>query len=128
MSQFQEQIRQLLHECFPGATIWEEVPLMLEGRRYRVDFVLPHLGLAIEADGPQHEQFVPHFHRDVLGWHDAQRRDWDKTEAIADHAWTLVRIRWQEAHGLSKAWLLARIAAAEQEQEQEGNCGQAEQS
>lgn len=34
-----------------------------EGERFRLDGYLPNIKFAIEVDGEQHRQFIPHFHR-----------------------------------------------------------------
>lgn len=104
-----------LRTLFPGALIKEEYGVWYEGQYLRVDFYLPHLGLAVEVDGRQHDEYVPHFHRTRHAYRAAQRRDWDKTEWADMASLRLLRISWRDEGQVSPEWLMQRLQGMEGE-------------
>ena len=64
---------------------WE---LMIPDLGQRFDIFIKHLGVAIEFDGRQHTEYVPHFHKDECGYiasikRDSTKSDWANTNGIA---------------------------------------------
>lgn len=49
-----------------------------KGERLELDFLIVELGIAIEVQGRQHVEFVPHFHVTEFGFQEQQRRDREK--------------------------------------------------
>lgn len=83
------QLRRRLQEAFPGYLLLEEHHI---GGRLRLDFYLPELGLAFECDGPQHREFIPHFHGSYHKFQEAKLRDRHKDELCARQGVRLVRV------------------------------------
>ena len=120
MSQFQDEVRQCLEACFPHALIRENMAIVWEGQRLFVDFVLPHLGLAFEADGAQHEHYSEFFYDSTQAFRAAQRRDATKDEWAEQSPYLLVRIPWADRQRLSALYIVERIREA-QNGAKEGN-------
>ena len=59
----------------------------------RVDFLNATRKFAIEFNGPQHEGFVKHFHRDRVGYAASFGRDLAKAEFLEGNGYKLVEIR-----------------------------------
>jgi hypothetical protein len=74
-----ERARKLLEKLFSLDRRLEEVTLPGTGS-LRADFFLPARKLVAEVHGRQHYEFVPHFHKDRLGFMRAQARDRQKRE------------------------------------------------
>ena len=58
----------------------------------RIDLFVPHIGLAIEYQGIQHEKFVPHFHKNIEEFKRAVKMDQVKSEYLYMHGIKLVYI------------------------------------
>jgi hypothetical protein len=61
-SKLQLELGKKLQELYPYDVILEEFPV--PGSRMRVDFFVPGKRLLYEADGAQHDNFIPFFHGD----------------------------------------------------------------
>lgn len=109
-------IRTLLSQLFGPAAAREEVylPVTLSGRKQKlfVDFVLEQMSLAIEVQGRQHTEFVPHFHGGADGFRKQKHRDGVKAEALAIAGYALLQIHESEISKLSRAALMRRINKA----------------
>jgi hypothetical protein len=79
--------RELLCKLFPLDPRLEEVRLPGTGS-LTADFYLPARKLLIEVQGVQHERYVSHFHKHVLGFWRSRNRDGRKRA-------------WAELNGLS---------------------------
>ena len=112
MSQFQDHLRGALEACFPHALIQENVSIAWEGQQLYVDFVLPHLGLAFESDGAQHETYSEFYHGSTTAFRRAKRRDAQKDEWAAASPYVLIRIPWKDRERLSPTYLLSRVKEA----------------
>lgn len=87
ISQGHLRCRKLLASLFPLDSRLEEVSLP-GSKGLTADFVLPHRKLVVEVHGRQHYEYVEHFHRNGLGFLDAQHRDRNKQ-------------RWAELNGFT---------------------------
>jgi hypothetical protein len=70
-----------LKKLFPLDRVLEEVTLEGTEGPLRADFFVPGRRLVVEVHGRQHYEYVPHFHRDRLGFlrhrgRDLQKREW----------------------------------------------------
>ena len=79
------QALELVKSLYPHYTIYEEVTLpgsQITGRRSLLfaDLFLPDLPMIVEVHGKQHYEYVPHFHKDRMGFAQAKKRDRDKIE------------------------------------------------
>lgn len=63
-SKLQSRVSKRLQEKFPRDIILEE--FIIPGTRLSLDFFLPNRMIAVEVDGRQHSEFIPHFHGDIL--------------------------------------------------------------
>lgn len=86
------QARQLLQELFPFDSIWEEVFLPGCLSALYLDFLLPSRLLAVEVQGPQHQEYVEHFHKDEAGFRKSQLRDRNKMQFCQENRITLVQL------------------------------------
>lgn len=72
-----DRARKLLEQIYPHDRRLEEV--FLPGSDgLSADFVLVSRSLLVEVHGRQHFEFVPHFHRNKAGFHQALYRDEQK--------------------------------------------------
>lgn len=76
-SKVQFSVGQRLKELYPKDVILEEVYLP-DG--FYLDFFIPSRKLAIEVQGRQHEEFVPHFHGSKADFIKAKTRDAKKQQ------------------------------------------------
>ncbi len=72
--------RSLLLKLFPFDPPYEEVRLPGCPTELFLDFLLPQRRLALEVQGRQHREYVPHFHRTPAGYMAARKRDAMKLE------------------------------------------------
>jgi len=87
-SRGEEKLYWLLKEYFPGRTIIKEYTF---SNKLRLDFYLPELNLAYEADGPQHQKYIGHFHSSKSEFYIAQNRDEQKEYICQQLGINLVR-------------------------------------
>jgi len=81
-----------LKEFFPQYSILEQFPCV--GTRLHLDFLIigPGVRMAFEYDGRQHQEFVPHFHTDRIGWARHQFRDVEKHQWCEANNIKLIRL------------------------------------
>lgn len=107
-SQGQQKIRAELRRR--GLQFQEEVPVVINGRRYRFDFKVNN-GPWIEFDGAQHFKRIEFFHPQPSDFTKHQERDRIKTRWILNQGESLIRIDSQSDirvhldRGLSKTGL-----------------------
>lgn len=88
-SALHEKVREFLKEKFPNAQILEEIHI--PGWNVYLDFYLPLYKLACEADGAQHAEFTPFFHKTKLGFAASKGRDNKKQNFCDMNRITLIR-------------------------------------
>lgn len=76
-SKYHLQARALLTELFPLDRLLEEVPLP-GSDGLTADFYISSAKIMVEVHGEQHYKYIPHFHRDLLGFIKSKRRDANK--------------------------------------------------
>ena len=89
-SNFQQMIATKLQEIYPLRIILEEVTI--PETRLKLDFFIPSLKIAIECQGKQHTEFIPHFHKTIIGFINQQRRDSLKQKFCVQNNITFVEI------------------------------------
>jgi very-short-patch-repair endonuclease len=62
----------------------------------RLDAYFPTANLVLEYDGPQHQEFRPHYHVNQQQFLELQQRDREKDVLLAQHGIPLLRISYQE--------------------------------
>lgn len=59
-SKFQFIVKQILKEYWKNHVVFEELPVV--GTRYSLDLFNGNRNIAIECQGRQHTEYIPHFH------------------------------------------------------------------
>lgn len=86
----------LLHAEFPHYTIIPQYPIKIARTTLFIDYYIPQLRLAFEADGRQHTEFVKHFHGDRLGFEDSRYRDNLKERWCHENSVRVIRFSYKE--------------------------------
>lgn len=84
-------VRLLIAELYPLHLWYEEVTLPGSGG-LKSDFYLPELGLMIEVQGRQHEEYVKFFHKNKMGFLNSKKRDLNKVKWCELNQIRLVRL------------------------------------
>jgi hypothetical protein len=87
LSRGQAALTNIIERLLPGEKVEIEYPI---GERLKLDVFCPKVRLAAEYHGQQHFVFIEHFHRDMDGFHDSQRRDIRKAQLCQEKGITLV--------------------------------------
>jgi hypothetical protein len=90
--------RDLLKKLYPFDPPHEEVELPGCGARLVMDFLLPQRKLAVEVQGRQHREFVPHFHGSPKKFLEQRSRDRLKGEWCDANGFVLVELN-DDDHG-----------------------------
>jgi very-short-patch-repair endonuclease len=93
-SKFQWETGCALRRVFPRFTILEE--FNIPGTRLHIDFFIPELRIAVEADGAQHNKYSPFFHVTKEGFRRSQARDRNKEEWCKINNIRLIRVKKNE--------------------------------
>ncbi|HJS83550.1 MAG TPA: hypothetical protein VJ742_12025 [Nitrososphaera sp.] len=93
VSRGQAALTNMMRKLLPGETIVNEEPI---GNRLRLDVYCPKFKLAAEYHGRQHFYYVEHFHRDIEGFRESQRRDERKLEICKNLGIVLVVFRYTD--------------------------------
>lgn len=111
MSKQANDVYDILKELFPHNIILKEQYLYYKGTRLFFDYFIKDLGIFIEVQGRQHEQFVKHFHGNKKGYLNHKNRDNLKLQYIEEHErYCLARIFYNEK--ADKKLVLKKIHAA----------------
>ena len=106
----------LIREAFPSFKVFEElaVKVQLSGRvqTLYVDIVINELNLAIECQGRQHFEFVPHFHGTRHNYAQGCERDASKASGLLAAGYSYLVIRYDEEKKLTVESLLQKITKA----------------
>ena len=89
-SKFQHRVGKELRKMLPLTFIVEE--FHIPGSRLHVDFLIPDLMLAVEADGGQHNNFSVFFHGTEDNFKRAQQCDSNKEEWCIINNFKLIRV------------------------------------
>jgi len=115
-SSLHRRVHAILKELYPNFTLTEEAPVKVNvGGRITtvfVDIKVAELGLAIECQGKQHDEFVPHFHGTRLDFARARERDRAKAQAILESGLSYLAISFRHEKSLTQRRLLKMISQA----------------
>lgn len=89
-SKFQSKVKAFLKPFWKLHVVFEEFPII--GTRMTLDLYNANKRIAIEVQGRQHQQFVKHFHGDLLNFGHQLGRDRDKERFCQMNKITLVEI------------------------------------
>ncbi len=90
-SNFQYKVGLQLRKLYPRYVVAEE--FSIPGTRFKIDFFLPALLLAIEVDGKQHGEYIPFFHNSRLNFQRSLERDKEKEMWCKINNINLIRIK-----------------------------------
>lgn len=93
LSRGQASLLHLMQKLLPNEEVIIEHPL---GERLRLDVYCPRLKIGAEYHGRQHFEFVAHFHGNLDGFRESQRRDDRKLELCAEQGITLISFRYND--------------------------------
>ena len=93
MSKLADDTYSFLREVFPHNIITKEYYVNYNNTRLFFDFYIKDLGLLIEVQGRQHDEFVKHFHTDRETFFAAKKRDNLKKEYCEEQNFVLIEIR-----------------------------------
>ena len=90
-SKFQKKITELIKEIYPTYEILTEYPIGFN--KLKLDIFIPRIGMAVEADGPQHGKFNKFFHLDINGFKRQKQNDNDKEIWCIKNNIKLIRVK-----------------------------------
>lgn len=93
-SGLQYRCGQIIKDMYPMVPILEE--FQLPNHRLIFDFFLPTLGIALEVQGRQHDEYVPFFHTSKANFIKSQKRDENKERICEINNWKLYIVRSEE--------------------------------
>lgn len=93
MSKLSDNTYAFLRKTFPHNIITTEHYVKYGNSRLFFDFYIKDLGVLIEAQGRQHDEFVKHFHNDRETFLSAKKRDNLKKEYCEKRGFVLLEIR-----------------------------------
>ena len=96
MSSLSDATYGLLKEVFPHNIILKEYYVKYRGTRLFFDFYIKDMGVLIECQGRQHDEYVSHFHGDKAGFIEQKKRDNLKREYCENKSFTLVEVRSED--------------------------------
>lgn len=99
-SELHMRCRNILSELYPLYKICEEVPLPGSGR-LTIDFYIPDRRIAVECQGRQHYEFIPHFHGTRMGFVKAKKNDVNKRDWCQKNNIRLVELKYD---GTDEQW------------------------
>jgi len=107
VSKLSDKTKEFLKGIFPHNLIQEEWYIKYKGTKLFFDFYIKELGVLVEVQGRQHDEFVKHFHTDREGFISSKRRDNLKKAYCEETGAVLLEIRSEKE--LDKNKILNRI-------------------
>jgi len=108
MSKLANDVYTVLKKVFPHNVIIKEHYVSFKGARLFFDFYIKDLGVMVEAQGRQHNEFIQHFHVDRAGFMASKRRDSLKYEYCEKEDLILISFNdddiLDESNLLNKIW------------------------
>ena len=107
MSKLADSAYSFLRKVFPHNIITKEYYVKYNNTRLFFDFYIKDLGLLLEIQGRQHDEFVKHFHTDREGFLMSKERDNLKKEYVEKQNFVLIEIR--KSNELDKDKFIERV-------------------
>ncbi len=92
-SKFQYLVGQELIKQYPHYDVLEEIYIPYE--KFYLDFFIPGLMIAVEANGEQHDRFIGHFHKEQYNFRRQVERDHRKLEWCEFNDISLINIPYK---------------------------------
>lgn len=102
-SNSQKLVKQFLYPFWKTHFCCEEY--RIPGSLLRIDLINFTRKIAIEVDGPQHESYNIHFHRNRLGYYNSIKRDFLKERWLEKNGFKFIRILESDLNNLSIEYL-----------------------
>jgi hypothetical protein len=102
-SKLQFSVKEFLKPHWCHQICFEEFPVY--GTLQKVDFLNATKKVAIEVNGRQHSEYVPHFHKNKANFLKSIKRDWIKTEWLESNDYELIEIETADVPHLSPEWI-----------------------
>jgi len=96
MSKLADDTYVFLRKTFPHNIITTEYYVNYDNSRLFFDFYIKDLGVLVEVQGRQHDEFVKHFHNDKETFLASKKRDNLKKEYCEKKGFALLEIRSEE--------------------------------
>ena len=93
MSKLSDDTYTFLRKVFPHNIITKEYYVNYNNTRLFFDFYIKDLGILLEIQGRQHDEFVKHFHTDRESFLASKKRDNLKKEYCEKRDFVLIEIR-----------------------------------
>ena len=107
MSKLADNTYIFLRKIFPHNLITKEYYVNYNNTRLFFDFYIKDLGVVLEVQGRQHDEFVKHFHTDKETFLASKKRDNLKKEYCEERDFVLIEIRSEKE--LNKDKFIERI-------------------
>ena len=107
MSKLADNTYTFLRKIFPHNLITKEYYVNYNNTRLFFDFYIKDLGVVLEVQGRQHDEFVKHFHTDKETFLASKKRDNLKKEYCEERDFVLIEIRNEKE--LNKDKFIERI-------------------
>jgi hypothetical protein len=102
-SKLQFKVKQFFKEHWYEHICYEEFPVY--GTKMSVDILNATKRIAIEVNGPQHEEYNKFFHKNKVNYFNSIKRDFKKREWLESNDFLLMEINVSEANKLSKSFI-----------------------
>lgn len=99
-SNLQTQVKEFLEDFWKYKKVLEE--FRIPKTKLRIDFLNVTDKIAVEANGEQHDKFVPHFHKNLSGFLEHCGRDRKKEDWLEKNGYKLIEIYQSDIKNLSK--------------------------
>jgi len=103
-SKIQKFFKDFLYTYWFYDIVYEELPLI--GTRLRVDLLNATRKIAVEVQGEQHENYIKHFHKSVMGYHNSYHRDVKKREWLEKNNYQILYLYKEDKKNISPEWIL----------------------
>jgi hypothetical protein len=104
----QFRVKQLLKPYWKNCIVLEE--FRIPGSKLRVDFLNCNKRLAVEFNGPQHDNFNKHFHQNCLGFRNSLTRDFQKLGWLEKNEIQLLELVEEDLDKFSPLYILDKYS------------------
>lgn len=113
MSFIETQVLYILDELYPSVPfrqVFTQYYISYKGKKLYFDFFIKKLGVFVEVQGEQHDNYIKYFHGDKEGFLNHKNRDNLKLEYVQYNDFYLAYINYND--DINKSLVLRRILEA----------------